>query len=72
MKSQQQKETKALLEGVLKRWAPFPNDPLEHKMMRALLNLNAFEMDCERVRKGEKPIRTDYPIPLPDQSKMTH
>lgn len=34
-------------------------------MMRALLHLNAYEQDVARVSRGERPIRTSYPIPLP-------
>lgn len=62
--NQQVTETRAIIEGVLDRWAPFPNDPFEHRMMRALLHLNAFEKDIAAVRAGQRPIRTDYPVPL--------
>jgi hypothetical protein len=62
----QEQETKAILDDVLSRWAPFPMDPIPHQMMRALLQLAAYEKDCERIRNGERPIRTSYPIPLPN------
>jgi hypothetical protein len=35
------------------------------RMMRALLNLHAFSLDYQRVLRGERPIRTSYPLPLP-------
>lgn len=67
--TQQIEETREIIDGVLNRWAPFPDDPFEHRMIRALLNISAFEKDFERVRRGETPIRTDYPIPFPTEQK---
>lgn len=62
---QQLKELRETINDVLSRWAPFPNDPHEHKVMRALLHLAAYEKETKRVLAGEQPIRTNYPLPLP-------
>ncbi len=60
------KETGEVLTGVVARWCPdsFNHKPFENRMMRALLKLAAFEQDYEAVKKGEAPIRTDYPLQL--------
>jgi hypothetical protein len=60
----QHDELLSTINGVLDRWAPFKSDPFDQKVMRALLNLAAFEKDIARKRAGETPIRTDYPISL--------
>lgn len=53
--------------GVLDRWCPAAHrdEEVALRMMRALLLLNAYEEDSKRVLRGERPIRTDYPLPLP-------
>jgi len=53
------------IDEVLSRWAPFNDEPANTRMIRALLHLAAYEKDVERVQRGERPIRTDYPLPLP-------
>lgn len=58
-------EIRETLQGVLSRWAPFPEESDYHKMMRALLCLAAYERDCSRIANGKRPIRQNYPIPLP-------
>ena len=63
----QLEETREVLDGVMTRWAPFPSEPQDIRMMRSLLHLHAYEKDVERCLKGETPIRTDYPLPLPDR-----
>ncbi len=60
-----QKETKKIIDDILGRWCPVQGEELPIRMMRALLQLNAFELDYKRVLAGEQPIRTDYPLPLP-------
>jgi len=63
-KLEQTQEAEEMLKDVVNRWAPFPEDTFEIKMMRALLGLAAFEMDCQRVKEGKLPIRNDYPIKI--------
>jgi hypothetical protein len=48
----------------------FPGESRDTRILRALLCLNAFELDLARVRRGERPFRTSYPIPL-DAPKPT-
>jgi hypothetical protein len=60
-------EARRMLEGVVGRWCP-PNcshEDFSVRMMRALLNLNAYEADAKLVMEGKRPIRTDYPLPFP-------
>lgn len=62
--------TQERLKGVIDRWGKLPNgedEALDIKMSRALLNLAAYEDDAKRSLAGERPIRTDYPLPLPKQ-----
>lgn len=63
--TQQGDEALRHLKEVVNRWAPASNEEFEVRMMRALLHLYAYEKEVERVMRGERPIRTDYPIPLP-------
>ena len=58
-------ETQGILEGVVSKWSPSTDEQFDIRMMRALLQLNAYEQDVARVNRGEPPIRTSYPIPLP-------
>lgn len=58
-------ETQGILEGVVSRWAPSTGEQFDIRMMRALLQLNSYEQDVARVNRGELPVRTSYPIPLP-------
>jgi hypothetical protein len=63
------------LEETVNRWCPKinpaakdqPPESFEQRMAKALLNLNAFEIDYRRVYQGGKRL-TDrvYPLPLPD------
>jgi hypothetical protein len=66
--AEQMEELRGIIKGVLDRWSPFPSDPHELRVMRALLNLNAFEKDLAVARSGGRPIRTDYPIALLETS----
>ena len=54
------------LYGIVDRWCPagFDDESFSNRMIRALLNLSAFEKDFESKRSGKEPIRTDYPIKL--------
>jgi hypothetical protein len=63
--TQQAEETKRILEGVVSRWCPTSDESFDIRMMRALLNLNAYEQDSHRVMLGAAPIRKSYPLPLP-------
>lgn len=66
MKTEQEKtEVLKMLESVVSKWSPDTGEPFQVRMMRALLNLNAYHLDAERVLRGEPPIRTIYPLPLP-------
>ena len=60
-------ELQEIFNGVLNRWCPdvFSDEDLNIRMIRALLNLNALEMDYKRVENGENPIRNDYPLKFP-------
>lgn len=58
-------EARKILEGVVDRWCSRKGEEFQVRMMRALLNLNAFEADYRLVMEGKRPIRTDYPLPLP-------
>ncbi|PPK72694.1 hypothetical protein B0F88_103127 [Methylobacter tundripaludum] len=62
--SNQAQETREILEDVVGRWSPDTGEELNIRMMRALLNLAAFEKDIAAKRAGQQPIRTDYPIDL--------
>ena len=56
------------IQGVVERWGALPNgerEGFEIESRRALLNLAAFEDDAKRSLRGERPIRTDYPVQLP-------
>ena len=59
-------EVKEDLYGIVDRWCPagFDDESFSNRMIRALLNLSAFEKDFELKRSGKEPIRTDYPIKL--------
>jgi hypothetical protein len=61
-------ELRQQMDGVLQRWCPEfsrRTETYEVQMMRALLQVNAYELDAKRSLAGERPIRTDYPLPLP-------
>lgn len=60
-------ETQQNLESVVDKWAPKTDERFTIRMMRALLNLNAYHLDSERCLRGEQPIRTDYPLSLPNK-----
>lgn len=63
----QLKELQTNVETVLDAWCPTAKGKEEPhvRMMRALLHVNAFMLDAKRSLAGERPIRTDYPVPLP-------
>ncbi len=60
-------EVRKQLESVVDRWCPpaFKHEDFSVRMMRALLNLDAYEADFKLASEGQPPIRTDYPLPLP-------
>jgi hypothetical protein len=65
---QQIGELKEMLQQVTNRWCPefsLLTETVQQQQLRALLQLNAYTMDADRVLKGERPIRTIYPLPLP-------
>lgn len=65
-------ETKQSLDRVLNEWCPEfsrKTETYEVQMMRALLQLNAYDLDARRVLAGEQPIRTSYPLPLPQPER---
>ena len=59
------------VQQIIDEWSPRSQlEPFEARMTRTLLELAAFRDDTNRVLAGERPIRTDYPLPLPaDQTK---
>lgn len=62
------RETIEQLENVVDRWCPesCKNEPFQTRMMRSLLQLNAYMLDYDRVKKGEQPIGPSFPIELPE------
>lgn len=60
-------EVQGLLENACSMWCPenFNHEPLNVRMMRALLNVNAYTNDSQRVLARQAPIRTEYPLPFP-------
>lgn len=59
-------ELRSTVLGVLSRWAPnSEGEEVDQRMLRALLHLNAYELDAKRSLEGLGPIRDDYPLPLP-------
>jgi len=60
-------EIMQMLGNVIDRWCPetCKNESFELKMVRALLELNAYMLDYDRIQKGEDTIRETYPIQLP-------
>ncbi len=68
--SQYMREVNDAIDKTIDNWSPDKNEEKEVRMMRALLRLNAFSLDCQRVLRGEKPIRTDYPLALPIKKEI--
>lgn len=66
-----EKEIAEQLEIVITRWCPetFKHEPFKSRMIRALLQLNAYMLDYDRVKRGEQPIGPSFPIELPDFKK---
>jgi len=70
-------ELRQTLEKVVDRWCPKinknakeqPPESFEQRMAKALLNLNAFEIDYRRFIAGGKPLNTDYPLPFPAKTE---
>ncbi len=62
-----QRETIEQLENVVDRWCPetCKHEPFKSRMIRALLQLNAYMLDYDRVKRGEKPVGPSFPIDLP-------
>jgi uncharacterized Zn finger protein (UPF0148 family) len=67
---------RATLESVVDRWCPKINpdgkpadESFEHRMTKALLNVNAFEIDYRRVMAGGKALNESHPLPLPIRDK---
>lgn len=67
---------RATLEAVVDRWCPKINpegkpadESFEHRMTKALLNVNAFEIDYRRVMAGGKALNSGHPLPLPERDK---
>jgi hypothetical protein len=66
-------ELRKTLDTVVDRWCPkinknakeAPPESFEQRMAKALLNINAFEIDYRRVLAGGKPLNVDYPLPFP-------
>ena len=55
------------------RWCPEFSLQTESKSvqtMRTLLAFRAYDLDAQRCLRGEQPIRSDYPLPLP--ARLTH
>lgn len=62
-----EEEIRVQLENVIDRWCPesCKDESFELKSMRALLQLNAYMLDYDRVKRGEQPIGPSFPIELP-------
>ena len=66
-------ELRKTLDAVVDRWCPkinknakeAPPESFEQRMAKALLNINAFEIDYRRALAGGKPLNTEYPLPFP-------
>jgi len=66
-------ELRNTLNAVVDRWCPkinknakeVPPESFEQRMAKALLSINAFEIDYRRVLAGGKPLHTEYPLPFP-------
>lgn len=66
--AQQAAELRCRIDDILSRWCPafsIKHEIFEQQVIRALLHFGAYELDVQRVMRGEQPIRTDYPLPLP-------
>lgn len=63
----QLREAREIISNVLKLWCPvgYRTESVEHQMLRALFQVNAYGLDLKRIQEGKTPIRTLYPIPLP-------
>ena len=61
-----EEEVMEVLNKTINRWCPecFNHETFEIRMMRALLQVNAFTLDADRIKNGEEPIRTDHPVSL--------
>jgi len=68
-----QEQQAELLRGVteiINRWCPefsLKTETREIQIMRTLLSFNAYDLDAQRCIRGERPIRSDYPLPLPQR-----
>jgi len=61
-------ELKTGINETLTRWCPefsLKTEVGDIQVLRALLAFRAYDLDAQRVLRGEQPIRTDYPLPLP-------
>jgi hypothetical protein len=69
--AEQQVELQRGLQETIARWCPEfsrQTEPIEVQLMRTLLHFRAYDLDVQRVLAGQRPIRTDYPLPLPKVS----
>ncbi len=66
-----EKEIAEQLEIVVARWCPdtFNRESFKSRTIRALLEVNAYMINYDMVKKGKEPIRKSFPIDLPDFKK---
>ena len=64
-------EIREQLEKVVDIWCPDTcrHEAFELRMMRALLQLNAYMLAYDEVKNGEQPICPSFPIELPEIKK---
>lgn len=58
------------IDAIIQRWCPefsIQTESRSVQTMRTLLALNAYDLDAQRCLRGERPIRSDYPLPLPNR-----
>lgn len=67
-------EIQQILENVCDTWCPktYKYESFNIRMMRSLLEVNAYTQDVNRVLARKTPIRTAYPIPLPPIPPRDH
>jgi len=68
-----QREIERAIERIIDRWCPEESkkkEPMNVKFIRTLLHLHAYDEDAQRVLRGEKPVRNDYPLPLPNRERF--
>lgn len=68
--AEQQAELLRGFEETAARWCPefsLKTESRSVQTMRTLLAFRAYDLDAQRCLRGERPIRTDYPLPLPQR-----